>query len=308
LLHGWGLLDETQGLEVTATAAADGSLRGTLRNTTDHTLRQLLVMVGNRYWDGDTLGPGEELEWALGPDEGLADPWGNEPIEDPWRAAMGWDGEPDLDHPVNYELWTAARSRLADPHAPGWVTAAGWTRDWSPPVDPGAEIDRGRTVFTTQAPVAAEAGAIPGDAVRRELLRGAEVTEVPQPAGGDESAAQQEEDGVLVEEPQGDWGPSAGAVVRFDLPTTADPATPLEVDAPGAVLAVEAWDGTRWVPLAEPAGRDVNLANVDPYDPTAARALPVPAGAVRDGAVYLRAQIYESTLTGVMNFEVREAR
>lgn len=299
-----GPLDaDTSGLEVTATAAADGSLHGTVRNTTDVTLRQVIVLVGDRVWDGGTLEPGQEVEWQLGAAEGAVGM--GEPPEEPWREAIGWDGPPDPNSPVNYELWAQLRARMTDPYGPGWVTAAGWTRDWSPPVDPGGELTAGRTVFTTRAPVAAEAGAVPADAVRREFLRGREATELPPPpdpaadaAGEDGKAAEPAFDDMAFDE----WS-SSGAVARFVLPPDADPATPLEVALPGAIARAEVWAGGRWVPLAEPADRPADIQ--DPYDPRAARFIGLPGGSVQDGAVYLRVEVYDDVLEPTMDFSVR---
>lgn len=265
LMTAWGPVDDTvaaQGLEVSATTTPDGTVRGTLRNTTDVALHHTLVLVGTRSWDGGGLAPDQEVEWSLAPGAGEpSDPWG--PVEEPWQEFTGWNGRPARDAPVDYALWSQRRSDQNDPNAPGWVTAAGWTRSWRPPVEVDDTLG-GRTVFTTRAPIAAAAGPFPSDAVRRQVLRS-------------EHADGEADDG---------FGPPLDVVARFSLPAGADPATPLEVELESMVRAVEVWRDGRWTAVACEVGGG--------FDPGAAPSpCALPAGVVDDGAVHLRLRIID---------------
>jgi hypothetical protein len=103
-----------------------------------------------------------------------------------------------------------------------------------------------------RAPVAAEPGTTPSDAVRRILVRGPEGAGPP-----DESA-----DDV-------NFGPAGRDVLRFVLPAGAGADPALEVFAPAGLRAAEAWDGSAWVPLTlEATDPDADpLAAVPPGGP-----------------------------------------
>jgi hypothetical protein len=292
MLTGWGPIDDTPGLEVTAVAGADGSVGGTVRNTTDTLLRDILIMVGVRAWGGGSLEPGESAEWELGPGAGLtADTWSGLP-EGPWIDATGWNGPPDETSAVNYQMWLDWRSRLVDPFPQGLVVAAGWTDDWTPPLDSGRAISGGRTVFTTQGEVtAAVDGTVPLEAVRREYVRGGRTIEVdtdPQVAN--------------------DWGDATGAVVRFSLPSGADPSRRLALDVPSAIVGLELLVDGRWIearpPDGEPGGEGGQ--QLDPGDPIARSVVDVPAGAVEGGQVYARIG-FVSGISPLWGFTLREA-
>jgi hypothetical protein len=232
--------DAVDGLEVTAAAAGDGSLSGAVRNGTDLSLDETVVFVGRRTVAVGRVEPGAEVEWDLAPGEGRAvDPWG--PVETPWLDVIGWnDGRADSDSVVNFSLWSEEQSLRADAYRTGEVVVAGWTRDWTPPVDAGGPIEGGRTVVTARASVVAAAGAVPADAVRRDVVRGPRSTRVE-----------------LRDEAMVDFGPPGAGVVRFALPAGAAPGTSLVLEGPGMLRRAEAWVGDRWVPVtldALPAG------------------------------------------------------
>ncbi|MGH9113237.1 MAG: hypothetical protein ACRDZN_13230, partial [Acidimicrobiales bacterium] len=129
-----------EGLEVSATAAADGSLSGTVRNGTDIDLDEAIVLVGRRTVGLGGLAAGAEREWQLGPGEGRPnDVWG--PVETPWLSASGWDGPPDAGSPINFAFWNDLVMRRTDAYAPGQVIVAGWTEAWAPPVDVGGPLE-----------------------------------------------------------------------------------------------------------------------------------------------------------------------
>ena len=294
LLTGWGPIGETPGLEVTAVAEADGSVGGTVRNTTDGVLRDILILVGVRAWGGGALQPGESADWQLGPGAGLSQDTWNGFAETPWSDAAGWDdGVPDPGSAVNYQLWVDWRSRLADPYPGGLVVAAGWTDAWTPPVDSGRPLRGGRTVFTTQAGVtAAVEGTVPVDAVRREYVRGTQSTPVEVP-----------------QEVRDDFGDGSAAVVRFTLPPGADGSRRLELDVPSAIVHLELLVGGRWTEIHPPdgaAGGDGGPA-LDPFDPVARSEVAVPAGAVDGGEVYARISYVTSGFSPLWAFTLREA-
>lgn len=258
-----------EGLEVTAAATADGSLVGKLRNTSDVPLRKVLVLVGNRSWDGGELAPGEEVDWELKPDQGKPrDSWS--PPEGPWLDDIGFDdGMPNRASAIDYSVWAQTRFNLVDPYAPGWVRAAGWTDTWAPPVEVGERL-RGKTVFTTSAPVTAAGGGFPSAAVQREVLR----------ADNDRDA------------PNNDMGFGAQLLLtRFTLPAGADPSTPLEVVLGSPVSGYDVWDGDSWQEVRCPdlAGDPDAMMN----DEEEANRCPLPGSAVRDGVVYVRVHIFE---------------
>src|SRR5690606_10691671 len=137
-------IEAVEGLEVTATAAADGSLHGIVRNGTELTLHETMVLVGRRSAGVGRVEPGESLEWRLDPGEGeQAELW--EPAEAPWREFSGWDGgRIPADGLVNHALSRDELHRRLDAYRTGDGLVAGWPRDWHPPVAPGGPHPGGR--------------------------------------------------------------------------------------------------------------------------------------------------------------------
>ena len=280
-------IEAVEGLEVTATAAADGSLHGIVRNGTELTLHETMVLVGRRSAGVGRVEPGESLEWRLDPGEGeQAELW--EPAEAPWREFSGWDGERiPPDGLVNYALWSDELYRRVDAYRTGDVLVAGWTREWAPPVDAGGPIQGGRTVLTARAPVEAAAGPVPAEAVRRDIVRGPRSASAA-PPGAD------------------DFGPAESSVIRFVLPVGVDPTGPLTIEGPGLLRSADVWVGDRWVPVtleagdraAVPVGDRPAVGQIEPVQPEPGVADPfnphlrrwgaVPAGAVQDRVVYVR--------------------
>jgi hypothetical protein len=267
-----GPVDVDGGLEVTAVSTADGALHGTVRNTTEVTLDQVLVLVGTRSWDGGSLAPGENADWRLGPHDGEPrDEWSLP--ERPWARFSGTEsGIPDAGAPVNYDLWGQRMAAKVDPYAGGWVRAAGWTDRWHPPVDVGEELS-GRTVFTTKAPVTAEGPGFASAAVRRTVLR-------------------QE-----VDDSNMNLGPVVDVVLRLDPP---GPAAGMQLELNPVVRSVEAWDGTRWSKVDCPVAADPDASG----KPTTC---PLPAGAAASGPVYLRVEAMEESSTVFPGVELETA-
>lgn len=283
MVTGWGRADDVAGLTVTAEAHADGSISGVLRNDTELTLRQPLVMVGGRAWGEKLpLEPGAEMAWELAPARGLPNPEDG-PMEVSWRDQMGWEGELTDESPVNYPLWAEMIGRLADPYPTGLVVAAAWSTGWAPPIEAGGgDIDAGRTVFVTEAAVTVEdSGEIHPLAVGREFLRRLPALDDPR---FEEVIDRLGDEGFVL----------STHVVRHRLPAGADPATgptPLLAKLPGSIYGADAWDGTQWVPLQRRdwGGNliDENQINPDPFqnEPSVAE---LPPSVIRNGSVYLR--------------------
>lgn len=315
MVTGQGRIAEDSPLEVTAEAAADGSVSGTVRNASDFDLERVIVVVAGETADVGDLPAGAEGGWTVDAATGAfgqgRDPWAA--VERPWADVTGEFDAPDLDSEVNYAVYASQITGDIDSYPPGVAIAAGWTTDWAPPVDIGSGVAGGRTGIVARAVVTAEPGTLPAAAVRREFVRGPGATRFD-PA---------------VEIP--DWGEAAGGVARFTLPDGTDPATPLVLEAAAGVAQVEVWNGQSWLAVdlasaataGEPAEVEAQAAagavraaggqlvviepnadptigaqpvppplgpggpvSGDPFGPPFQVALP--AGAVQDGVVYVR--------------------
>ncbi|HEX6417781.1 MAG TPA: hypothetical protein VFZ77_04770 [Acidimicrobiales bacterium] len=261
IVTGRGRVDDGGALSVTATAGRDGTVAGTVRNGSGVDLEEVIVVVSRHAVAVGDIPAGGSTEWSIdaGAPDPARDPWA--PVEQPWSAAIGFEGTPDVDSIVNYSVYATELGTDVDAYAPGTVVAAGWTTAWQPPVEVGGPLAGGRTGIVARSPIAAESGTLPAAAVRRELVRGPGTTRFDPP----------------VQVP--DWGDAPGAVARFTLPEGADAATPLVLDASPAVVQAEVWDGRTWVPLALGDGQGGgDGADVAAGGGDAARVLPAPAG------------------------------
>ena len=229
MVTGRGRVEGDSQLAVSATAAGDGTVAGTVTNTSELDLEQVIVVVAGRVADVGSLAGGAEAEWSVdtaGHDPN-SDPWAA--TEHPWFGGIDQRGMLEPDDSVNYAVYAAEIGSDVDAYPPGVAVAAGWTTDWTPPVDVGSELAGGRTAIVARSPVMAAPGTVPAAAVRREFVRGAGATRFDPPI---EIA---------------DWGSAVGAVARFTLPEGTDPATPLMLDAASGVVQAEVWDGRAWV-------------------------------------------------------------
>ncbi|MBN2621940.1 MAG: hypothetical protein JXA83_01170 [Acidimicrobiales bacterium] len=287
MVTGRGRVDGDSPLAVTATAAG-GTVAGTVTNTAEFDLERVIVVVAGRVADLGDVASGAEVEWMLdGTGPGVnPDPW--MAVERPWSDAIGDMGDPNLDSVVNYSVYATEVAGEIDAYPPGVAVAAGWTTDWTPPVEIGSGIAGGRTGFVARTVVDAPAGAVPAAAVRREFVRGPGATRFDPP--------------IQIR----DWGEARGAVARFTLPEGADAATPLVLEAGGGVAQAEVWDGRRWATVqldsdgeaaAGSSGRVVAggpaVAPVVPVGPPVDPGAPpqvasLPAGANQGGVVYVR--------------------
>jgi hypothetical protein len=274
VVSGRGRLEGDSPLTVTATAAADGTVSGTVTSSADFDLEKVIVVVAGHVADVGDVPAGGEAEWSIdtaGGDSTRGDPWSA--IEEPWSEAIGQNSDPDPDSIVNYAVYAAELGGGIDAYPPGVAVAAGWTTGWSPPVDVGSGVVGGRTGVVARGLVTSAPGAVPAAAVRREFVRGPGATRFDPPI---EIA---------------DWGDARGAVARFTLPAGADPATPLVLDASAGVVQAEVWDGQAWVlielaeappPGAEgPAGGDAGAGPTDVRVESTTAVLAAPAGAAQ---------------------------
>ena len=214
------------GLTVTAAADASGELVGTVRNTLPFALEDVGVLHDRAGVAVGSLGPGEERTFKLDADRPQGDAFSG-PAVQVWRSASGFDGMPDLDSAVAFPLWNEFEmGSSSDPLTAGRVVAAGWTRDYQPPLDvPGSSLS-GRTMVVSTASVSSgSAGVVPAT-VRTDVVRG--------PFLG------------------GAFDERAPLVVRLVLPDVdgaVDPST-LEVRAPEG-FALDVWSDGSWQGLAD---------------------------------------------------------
>ncbi len=282
VLGGQGPTAPTERLRVSAAAAVDGRVTGTVRNTTDQTLRQVAVFVGSRSVLVGDLAPRASRPFAVtAPDTATKATDFNDPARNPFAApeAKVWPSvaTQTVDQrsgPVDLAVWGEVTRLLGpDLRAPGAAVAVGWADRLPPPgsLGPGAE---GRTAVVGRS-VVDPGQALPGIAVRRDLLRGPSSTPI-----SDNS------------------GPTAGAVFRFVLPNGSITRTPasLALSAPSTLSRVDVWDGTRWITMAGSGsangsdGSDPSGPVVPDFD-TPPSLVPLPPGSVLDGTVFVRVAV-----------------
>jgi hypothetical protein len=271
-----GPIDLEGRLEVTATATGATTLEGSVRNTLPFALEEVAVLQDQSGTKLGRLEPGEERDWTLGLVSG-GDPFPGAAGR-AWPEAAGLNSMPDLDSVVAFPLWNEFEAAAgADVLSPGTVVVAGWTREYTPPLDvPGSSL-AGRTLVVGSGSVAPGADVLAGPSVGTSLVRG------PFSNGG------------MFDE-------TAPVVFRLTLPSMAegapvvDPAG-LVVSAPEA-LALETWGDGSWRELTAGAapgqgdgparGGMVVGPGPQTFGPTAEHALP--AGAVAAGVVWVRAR------------------
>ncbi len=308
VLSGRGPAPVTHRLELTSAATADGSVRGTVRNTSNQLLRQVAVFVGVRSVLVGDLAPGATRSYTV-PAGPAARPatggsatggtttttatttgptgtgtTGTGPGVDGSGAPVGTYSSPEsrvwptattqtFDQrtgPVDLALWGEVTRQLGpDFRAPGSAVAAGWA-DRLPPPGTVSRISgaQGRTAVVARTPV--DPGTtLPGIAVRRDLLRGPSSTPINDANG-----------------------PTAGAVFRFVLPSADAARQPgsLELSVPATLSRVDVWDGTRWVTMSGSDGTGQTStpgAGAPAFDgpPTT---VALPPKSVQAGVVYVR--------------------
>ncbi len=211
-------------LEVTATATDATTVEGTVRNTLPFALEEVAVLQDQ---SGEAIGrleAGEERTWSLEVSSD-GDPFPG-PAAEAWPEASGFNASPDPDSVVAFPLWSEFEASAgADVLAPGTVVAAGWTRDYVPPLDvPGSSLS-GRTLMVATGPVVSGPAGLVSPAVGTTTVRGPFLN------------------GGMFDE-------TAPVVFRLTLPTASevapavDPAA-LVVRAP-EVLALETWSDGAW--------------------------------------------------------------
>lgn len=285
----------TGALEVTAIAAADGQARGVVRNGTRLRMESSAVFTGSGGIELGALEPGESREWNLQVNPNF----GGRPAE---AIIVGSTARGDNSF-TNLALWDVAqRAGLAD-RDPGQALAVGWTTEFKPAVKVGGTTSHpeGRTLVLGRAPVSAEGPraadlAFPRDVVR--TIRGTPwVYRFAVPSGNQ----------------------AGGRTVEVGKLMLRSPTFPVEV-----------WTGDTWTPIscggcvAPVAPGPVATATVCPtgalcFTTTVplvpSKVLPVgggseaqvPAGAVRDGFIYVRFPQGGVSFSGDTSFAVREA-
>jgi len=242
-------------LEVSASSAGDGQLTGVIRSSLPFDLSEVAVFQGQSSVTVGSVPAGGEVTWALEP-SAEADPF-IAGAQAAWREASGFDRPPDPTSIVAFPLWERFNAETrAGYRSPGSVVVAGWTRDFTPPADPGARSLVGRTLVVSTAAVGTQ-GALVDVGVRTEMVR----SPVDQDGTDDDPF-----------------------VFKFTLPT-GEP-----VDTASLVLrstvtgtAIEVWRDDAWVPLV-PAAADVPAGpNGQPFDHR------LPADSSRQGVIWARA-------------------
>ncbi len=244
-------------LLVTGRSAEEGRATGQVRNTTPFTLEQVAIYAGSGGTVVGTLRPGESRNWTLAEQDNVA--FGGLPEFRIWELEAN---RPDA--PVSYGLWEAAKT-LGGPdfRAPGAVVAAGWTRQFVPPVRLAhrpSDAPEGRTVVVGRGVVEAHGPTRTGLAVGRELLRGELI-------GAKELVAA---------------GP---LLARFTLP----PASPLgdySLVLRSPASRAEIWTDGDWRPVD--CGRCPGAAQPADGQWQGVSDITLPTGAGRDGVVHVR--------------------
>lgn len=256
------------GLEISA-AQQSGSITGEVRNRTSLRLEQVAVFVGPDATLVGDLDPGASLPFNV--PMGIARIDGGNPEFRVWAGLRLGTPESTAD----FGLWQAAmRTGGVNFLSPAAVVAAGWTRDYVPPVRAGGRTAKpeGRTVVIGRQEVAPIARGQTAMAARRQIVR--------DPFGN---------------RPNGGFR-GGGSVVRFDLPEGADTAN---LSLNNMFGSAEIWQNGAWQP-AECAGAGCQAA-FPPCPPGAAcpvgpifkgfgpnTQLEVPAASVTNGVVYVR--------------------
>jgi len=267
-------------LEVTATAASDDEVEGTVHNTTDLTLHRVGIFVGRSGADIGTIEPGETKHWNLRPDR-------NTDLFAPaeasvWSSEAGFDRQPAVNTVVELAVLAQARQAGLVIGVPGTAVAVGWTRDYTPPArSSGRAVGDGRTAIISRAPITSTGPTTSALAVRREMLRG---------TGGGGFKGR-------------DAGPAQTAAFRFVLPTGADPES-MYLAVPGYIGGVEVWVDGGWVTV------DENDGAIDPnvgINPNVIHRVALPAGAAGGGQLFARVAM-RPDVGGVdgSGFELRE--
>ncbi|HET9442905.1 MAG TPA: hypothetical protein VFO65_06250, partial [Acidimicrobiales bacterium] len=211
-------------------------------------LDEAVVFVGDSGTGVGRLAAGEERPWTV-----LGDAGGQTGDADFWPASSGQFGDVDHDSVVNFALWQVTGGQIGRARPDGVAMAVGWTREHRPTVlvDEAPRRPVGRTAVVARTAVEAP-GPVTDMSVRGETVRGA-TFEAAQPT----------------------------TVVRLSLPPGHQP-TALLARLPAVGQAAEVWVDGRWRRLTTPAGEAAGQGSVSP--PTTQPGVAVPGVAVPGGA------------------------
>lgn len=262
------------GLEISAAVQVGGQVAGEVRNRTPFRLDQVAVFVGPDATLVGDLDPGESV--AFNVPLGIARMDGGNPEFRVWGGPRF--GEPTSK--TDFGLWQAAlHTGGVNFLSPGAVVAAGWTRDFVPPLRAGGRTAKpeGRTVVVGRQELAPPARGQTSAAARRDIVR--------DPFANRANGAFR----------------GGGSVVRFVLPEGADTAN---LSFNNMFGSAEIWQNGAWqpatctgsgclpppLPVCPPGaacGEAVPIFKGPvPVGPNAQ--LEVPAASVTNGVVYVR--------------------
>ena len=166
-----GPTDGEAALVLTAEADGSGGATGTITNTSDRHLSDIVVLSHTEVEDIGDLAPGESESWKItnvvgtsGVSEAIFRVWGDAIPAGFNPFGPGNRSQTDELSAVNPGAFLAVhQARTSWGSTSGAVTAVGWTRDGSAPVstNEGTRITSGRTAFVTHAAVVPGSGVEP---------------------------------------------------------------------------------------------------------------------------------------------------
>jgi len=235
--------------------AEGNTLSITVTNRTAHDLEEIMIAVGQSIKTLGGLSVGESDTVSLVRSGGLSIN-GDRFSE---QLASG-DVFGRNQSPVNPSVVLSWLNKNNSARGPGNVIVLGWTREAHSPLTTrsGNPIENGRTGYMA-VEVLDDSSAVVSSATNLvEILRGTSVR-VADPARGFEAF------------------PLALSVTP---PASADLTSPLVIDIPRTIAALDVWDGTAWQPIGLGEVPNSNSIVVN-----------IPESALADGSLYLRAAL-----------------
>lgn len=295
LVSARGPAGEPGPLAVTARSESDGRAAGTIRNDTGMALHDVGVLLGQGAVSVGRLDPGEEKSWTVEAGRWQGGPPPELQLWGPDRFGPG--GETSF---TNIALLEAGRRAGVVSFDNGDAVGVGWTDAYRPPVRASGRTARpdGRTLVVGTSPVSPAGPRHPDVSIRRETVRA---------TGG------------------------LASLFRFSFSPADRPVEASRLRLSSSFFPLEVWTGDGWaavecsdprcqagaaagfaqpacppgVPCPIPVRPAPNGPPIGPGGPVADAALP--AGAVRDGVVYVRAPSGVPPFVGDAGIVLREA-